>query len=93
MSSDGFGPLLSMCVVEFPVGMTQCLDFRVCYGLLLRVSAGIKMSNDHNSTPAHQKIQSLHARSPINVLLSDGSTLGSSSKSISDLWHSHGGVL
>ena len=40
MSSDGFGPLLSMCVVEFPVGMTQCLDFLVCYGLLLPVSAG-----------------------------------------------------
>ena len=38
MSSDGFGPLLSMCVVEFPVGMTQCLDFLVCYGLLLPVS-------------------------------------------------------
>ena len=39
MSFDGFGSLLSMCVVEFPVGMTQCLDFLVCYGLLLPVSA------------------------------------------------------
>ena len=76
MSSDGFGPLLSMCVVEFPVGMTQCLDFLVCYGLLLPVSAGIKMSNGHNSTPAHQKMLSLHARSSINVVLSDGSTPG-----------------
>ena len=76
MSSDGFDPLLSMCVLEFPVGMTQCLDFLVCYGLLLPVSAGIKMSNGHNSTPAHQKKLSLKKVRIVEFALSDGSSPG-----------------
>ena len=69
MSSDGFGPLLAMCVVEFPAGMTQCLDFLVCYALLLPVSAAsirytYPLACVFFSLPSHFSFQGIVESSP-----------------------------